>query len=85
MCPHTWPLQIAIDFIYAPTIRNAHLFIFVDFIIISFYKIISQVPLDDFGPWEEGGHAPEAEFLEKLKAIDGVSQVETQTITNMAI
>ena len=31
------------------------------------------------------GHAPEAEFLEKLKAIDGVSQVETQTITNMVI
>lgn len=44
-----------------------------------------KVPLDDFGPWEESGHAPEAEFLEKLKAIDGVSQVETQTITNMEI
>jgi hypothetical protein len=44
-----------------------------------------KVPLDDFGPWEESGHAPEVEFLEKLKAIDGVSQVETQTITNMEI
>lgn len=44
-----------------------------------------QVPLDDFGPWEASGFAPEAEFLEKLKAIDGVSQVETQTITNMEI
>ena len=44
-----------------------------------------KVPLDDFGPWEESGHAPEAEFLEKLKSIDGVSQVETQTITNMEI
>ena len=54
-------------------------------LLFTFHKIISQVPLDDFGPWEEGGHAPEAEFLEKLKAIDGVSQVETQTITNMAI
>jgi hypothetical protein len=31
------------------------------------------------------GHAPEKEFLEKLKAIPGVSQVETQTITNMAL
>jgi hypothetical protein len=43
------------------------------------------VPLDDFGPWEEKGFAPEEEFLAKLKAIDGVSQVETQTITNMEI
>ena len=41
--------------------------------------------MGDFGPWEEKGFAPEAEFLEKLKAIDGVSQVETQTITNMVI
>ena len=32
-------------------------------------------PLDTFGPWEEAGHPPEAEFLEKLKAIEGVSQV----------
>ena len=31
------------------------------------------------------GHAPEAEFLEKIKAIPGVSMVETQTITNMEI
>jgi len=31
------------------------------------------------------GHPPEAEFLEKIKAIPGVSLVETQTITNMII
>lgn len=49
------------------------------------FKLMITVPLDDFGPWEESGHAPEAEFLEKLKAIDGVSQVETQTITNVEI
>lgn len=51
----------------------------------SCYDLPKKVPLDDFGPWEEKGYAPEAEFLEKLKAIDGVSQVETQTITNMEI
>lgn len=45
----------------------------------------NQVPLDTFGPWEEAGHPPEAEFLEKLKKIDGVSQVETQTITNQVL
>lgn len=49
------------------------------------FKLMMTVPLDDFGPWEEKGFAPEGEFLEKIKAIDGVSQVETQTITNMEI
>jgi hypothetical protein len=49
------------------------------------FKLMTTVPLDDFGPWEEKGFAPEADFLEKLKAIEGVSQVETQTITNMVI
>jgi hypothetical protein len=42
---------------------------------------MTTVPLADFGPWEEAGFAPEAEFLAKIKAIKGVSQVETQTIT----
>ena len=46
---------------------------------------MTTVPLEDFGAWEEAGFPPEAEFLEKIKAIDGVSQVETQTITNMLI
>ena len=49
------------------------------------FKLQTTVPLEDFGPWEESGFPPEKEFLEKLKAIDGVSQVETQTITKMEI
>eukprot|EP00980_Cylindrotheca_fusiformis_P001413 scaffold345_cov134-Cylindrotheca_fusiformis.AAC.24 len=49
------------------------------------FKLMTTVPLDDFGPWEESGYAPEKEFLEKIKAIPGVSQVETQTITNMEL
>jgi hypothetical protein len=49
------------------------------------FKLMTTVPLADFGPWEEKGFAPEAEFLEKIKAIDGVSMVETQTITNVEI
>merc|ERR1719331_2708469 len=40
------------------------------------FKLMTTVPLDDFGPWEEKGHAPEEEFLAKIKAIDGVSLVE---------
>lgn len=49
------------------------------------FKLMMTVPLDDFGPWEEKGFAPESDFLAKIKAIDGVSLVETQTITNMEI
>ena len=49
------------------------------------FKLMTTVPLADFGPWEASGFEPEAEFLEKIKAIPGVSQVETQTITNMVI
>ena len=49
------------------------------------FKLATTVPLDTFGPWEEAGHPPEAEFLEKLKKIDGVSQVETQTMTNQVL
>ncbi|CAB9513603.1 expressed unknown protein [Seminavis robusta] len=49
------------------------------------FKLMTTVPLEVYGPWEESGHPPEAEFLEKIKAIEGVSLVETQTITNMEI
>jgi hypothetical protein len=49
------------------------------------FKLMMTVPLSDFGPWEAKGFAPESEFLRKIAAIPGVSQVETQTITNMVI
>eukprot|EP00536_Pseudo-nitzschia_multiseries_P009113 jgi/Psemu1/306303/fgenesh1_kg.248_\ len=49
------------------------------------FKLMMTVPLEDFGPWEEAGFPPEKDFLEKIKAIEGVSVVETQTITNMEI
>ena len=49
------------------------------------FKLMMTVPLADFGPWEEAGFPPEESFLEGLKAIEGVSVVETQTITNMEL
>ena len=45
------------------------------------FKLMITNDLDAYGPWSETDHAPEAEFIAKLKAIDGVSQVETQEIT----
>ena len=49
------------------------------------FKLMTTVPLEDFGPWEAKEFAPEADFLAKLRAIEGVSLVETQTITNMIL
>lgn len=49
------------------------------------FKVMTTVDLDAYGPWEESGHAPEADVIAKMKAIDGVSMVETQTITNMLL
>lgn len=49
------------------------------------FKLMMTVPLADFGPWEENEFAPEADFLAAIKGIEGVSQVETQTITNEQI
>jgi hypothetical protein len=49
------------------------------------FKLMTTLPLDDFGPWEATGFAPEAEFIAKITAIEGISQVETQTITNVEL
>lgn len=47
------------------------------------FKVITSVSADKFKGWEESKFAPEESFLEKLKAIDGLSAVETQTYTIM--
>ena len=39
-----------------------------------------KLSADKFPDWEKTGFAPEAAFLE-LKAIEGISTVETQTYT----
>lgn len=44
-------------------------------------KVIVSLEADKFGDWESKEFAPEASFLEKLKSIEGISQVETQTFT----
>ncbi|KAL3944691.1 MAG: hypothetical protein SGBAC_001249 [Bacillariaceae sp.] len=49
------------------------------------FKVITSLPADKFGEWETAKFAPEESFLQKLKAIDGVMQVETQTFTLMSM
>jgi hypothetical protein len=47
-------------------------------------KVVTSVPAGDkFNAWKEKNFAPEEEFLFKLKSIDGISVVETQTYTIM--
>ena len=46
------------------------------------FKVSIVQPLEEHGAWAEADYAPlEEEFITALKAIDGVSQVETQEIT----
>lgn len=45
------------------------------------FKVIVALSADKYADWEKTGHAPEAEFINSLKAIDGVTQLETQTYT----
>ena len=49
------------------------------------FKIITALAEPDFGAWEGAAFAPEAEVLAELKAIPGVTQVETQTFTFMSM
>jgi hypothetical protein len=73
---------------YLPSIKEASGDITVNRLICGGcldFKLMMTVPLDDFGPWEEKGFEPESDFLAALKEIDGVSQIETQTITNMEV
>lgn len=45
------------------------------------FKIITKSPASTFEEFEKGAFAGEAEIVEKLKAIEGVDTVETQTYT----
>lgn len=49
------------------------------------FKVITACSAEKFGEWDEKKFAPEEDFLAKLKAIDGISQVETQTFTLMTM
>ena len=49
------------------------------------FKVVIALPEPKYGAWEAAGHAPEEAFLEKIKKIDGVSLVETQTYTYMPV
>ena len=47
------------------------------------FKVITSLDAAKWGDFEKGGHGPEEDFLAKLKAIDGITEVETQTYTIM--
>jgi hypothetical protein len=49
------------------------------------YKVVVALPADKFGAWEQKQFFPEEKFLTAVKAIPGVSVVETQTYTLMPV
>jgi hypothetical protein len=49
------------------------------------FKVVIALDGEKFGDWSDSGFAPEESFLEKIKKIDGVSVVETQTYTLMPV
>ena len=49
------------------------------------YKVIIALKASEFGNWEAKKFQPEEQFLSSVKAIPGVSTVETQTYTIMPV
>ncbi len=54
-------------------------------ILLLLKKVIVSLEEPTFGEWEQSTFAPETSFLEKLKGIDGINTVETQTYTLMTV
>jgi len=49
------------------------------------FKVVVALDAAKYGAWEEAKHSPEEEFLASVKAINGISEVETQTYTLMPV
>jgi hypothetical protein len=45
------------------------------------FKVVTKLPAKAFQEWEKSEFAPEADFLAAIKAIPGITGVETQTYT----
>ena len=45
------------------------------------FKVVVTQPCAEHDAWKASDYAPEAEFIAKLKAIEGISAVETQEYT----
>ena len=49
------------------------------------FKVIVALDAAEFGNWEGKKFAPEENFINAVKAIEGVTQIETQTYTIMPV
>ncbi|KAJ1466582.1 hypothetical protein T484DRAFT_1646813, partial [Baffinella frigidus] len=47
------------------------------------FKVVTALDAGAFGDWEAAKFEPEEAFLAKIKAIPGITEVETQTYTLM--
>ena len=49
------------------------------------FKVIVALEAAEFGNWEGNKFAPEENFINAVKAIEGITQIETQTYTIMPV
>mmetsp|Transcript_5060 Transcript_5060/g.5184 ORF Transcript_5060/g.5184 Transcript_5060/m.5184 type:complete len:113 (+) Transcript_5060:70-408(+) len=49
------------------------------------FKVVISLNAEKYGPWGESAFAPEESFLAAVKAIEGITVVETQTYTLMTL
>ena len=49
------------------------------------FKVIVALDAAEFGNWEGKKFAPEENFINAVKAIEGITQIETQTYTIMPV
>ena len=49
------------------------------------FKVIVALEAGKFGSWSDAQFPPEESFLAALKAIDGITEIETQTYTLMPL
>ena len=47
------------------------------------FKVITSIPANQFNTWREANFVPEEAFLKSLQAIEGITDVETQSYTLM--
>ena len=50
-----------------------------------FQQVVISLNAEQFGPWGEKAFAPEEDFLKALASVAGITVIETQTYTLMAL
>mmetsp|Transcript_23596 Transcript_23596/g.59994 ORF Transcript_23596/g.59994 Transcript_23596/m.59994 type:complete len:133 (-) Transcript_23596:127-525(-) len=80
--------QKVLDNIIVPQLRDVHGLSSVQRVVCGDcqdFKVICKMGLDAFDDWASVNFSPEAEVIEALLAIEGISKIETQTYSIMPV